>query len=1214
MPVTGLRGRQILDGDVFRNDLNVTTSGSAVIRRIIAGTNITISSTGVDTGTGDVTINAATPTITLQDIPEAWVKDSVRCATTANITLSGTQTIDGIAVVAGDRVLVKDQSTASQNGIYVVAAGAWTRSADANTSSEIAGAIVSIDSGTANGGLHYDTDFKTTDTIDTTAMSWHRVIDTGYGAALTKTDDTNVTLTLGGSPSTALIQATSLTLGWSGQLSVGRGGTGASTLTGVLIGNGTSAFTGVAGTALQLLRRNSGNTAYEFFTGGNITKTDDTNVTLSLGGTPTGSTINSVSFTLGWSGQLSVARGGTGASTLTGVLIGNGTGAVTAVAGTASQLLRRNAGNTAYEFFTHDFASTAGATFTGQIISTRANNAGDGLGQIYLNGATGNRIDFNGNGIAAPALTTRSAGTKIVLFPAVSASTTDYALGIDSSTLWYSVASAAGIFKWYGATTLNMALEGNILKVGGFYWSAGVELIGSDGTSNYIKTGATLYIQQSATTLATADNTKFDFKRQIQSTLANSTTTGGGQIYLNGATGNRIDFNVNGVAAPAFTTRSAGTKLLLYPLVDASNVDYAIGIDSGTMWFSVPQSTAHVFKWYGGTTQQMQLTSGNLVVGSSTTASGKLYVYNTNTALVSTRIDTISALTSLQTSVPLQLSDYYNSGANGHQLYFNSTASTGVWEYNITKNWGGILTFGSSSNATSHKRDLYIYDSGQLRFANYTTTTSFTGTAVGVLAFTSDGSIITIATPGGGSGLTGSGTANYVSKFTAGTVLGNSQIFDNGTNVGINQASPQAKLHITPTATFDTLRIDCSSGFEIIFGGNNIANIYHQDSGQTIFFNTNAGPIYMGTSSGSTDFSILTTSINLYTTQFIKNANLPAGTGGTLYFADDYTSPIAARIFFGDGTGWSLPISKRNASTTTDLFTFKDSGQIQLNSYTTTSSFTGTAVGVLAFDASGNILTIATPGGGSSQWTTSGSNIYYTTGKVSIGTTSSLDLLHLGSASGTALYIRFNQLTRTAWQIGQEATNDELRIVNASTAAIGFAITANRSFQFPAYTAWNSFNTADAQGGLYFDTSGNIMSGVPPIYRITFTSAGNFTLNNQASALQFFNNQTAYIARADLTGYRRVRLHVQKGGTAGAAASKIILRYRTTYSNTTTDYSDIGTSEVSVAINTSNTYLTTSWINLASAAKADVFVALMMSGGDGSLDPIVGNIYAEFDF
>ena len=50
-------------------------------------------------------------------------KDAVLVATTANITLSGTQTIDGIAVSADDRVLVKDQSTGSQNGIYACASG-----------------------------------------------------------------------------------------------------------------------------------------------------------------------------------------------------------------------------------------------------------------------------------------------------------------------------------------------------------------------------------------------------------------------------------------------------------------------------------------------------------------------------------------------------------------------------------------------------------------------------------------------------------------------------------------------------------------------------------------------------------------------------------------------------------------------------------------------------------------------------------------------------------------------------------------------------------------------------------------------------------------------------------------------------------------------------------------------------------------------------------
>lgn len=81
-------------------------------------------------------------------------KESVKASTTANITLSAPQTIDGISVVAGDRVLVLNQSTASQNGIYVVAAGAWTRSSDfavgVNTGITL-GMYVYVDSGTTNG-------------------------------------------------------------------------------------------------------------------------------------------------------------------------------------------------------------------------------------------------------------------------------------------------------------------------------------------------------------------------------------------------------------------------------------------------------------------------------------------------------------------------------------------------------------------------------------------------------------------------------------------------------------------------------------------------------------------------------------------------------------------------------------------------------------------------------------------------------------------------------------------------------------------------------------------------------------------------------------------------------------------------------------------------------------------------------------------------------
>ncbi|QIE87030.1 phage tail protein [Pseudomonas nitroreducens] len=77
-------------------------------------------------------------------------KASVRAATTANIALNGLPTIDGVVLVTGDRVLVKNQGTGSQNGIYVAAVGAWARSADADENAEVTPSLtVSVESGTA---------------------------------------------------------------------------------------------------------------------------------------------------------------------------------------------------------------------------------------------------------------------------------------------------------------------------------------------------------------------------------------------------------------------------------------------------------------------------------------------------------------------------------------------------------------------------------------------------------------------------------------------------------------------------------------------------------------------------------------------------------------------------------------------------------------------------------------------------------------------------------------------------------------------------------------------------------------------------------------------------------------------------------------------------------------------------------------------------------
>ncbi len=139
-------------------------------------------------------------------------------------------------------------------------------------------------------------------------------------AALTKTDDTNVTLTLGGTPATALLQATSLTLGWTGVLSGTRGGTGvnngASTITlgGSLTTSGAfaSTFTMTGITGVTFPTSGTLATTSQLPTPAALTKTDDTNVTLTLGGSPSTALLQATSLTLGWTGTLGVTRGGTG--------------------------------------------------------------------------------------------------------------------------------------------------------------------------------------------------------------------------------------------------------------------------------------------------------------------------------------------------------------------------------------------------------------------------------------------------------------------------------------------------------------------------------------------------------------------------------------------------------------------------------------------------------------------------------------------------------------------------------------------------------------------------------------------------------------------------------------------------------------------------------------------------------------------------------------
>jgi hypothetical protein len=129
-------------------------------------------------------------------------KAAVRAVAASNITLSGTQTVDGVALIANDRCLVAGQSAAANNGIYVVASGAWTRATDADNTGELApGTQVAVTEGAspASSGGNADSIWRLVSdsaiTIGTDAQTWERLpgqSSTSYtaGAGLTLTGTT----------------------------------------------------------------------------------------------------------------------------------------------------------------------------------------------------------------------------------------------------------------------------------------------------------------------------------------------------------------------------------------------------------------------------------------------------------------------------------------------------------------------------------------------------------------------------------------------------------------------------------------------------------------------------------------------------------------------------------------------------------------------------------------------------------------------------------------------------------------------------------------------------------------------------------------------------------------------------------------------------------------------------------------------------------------
>ena len=333
---------------------NSTFNGGS-IGQTTAVTNATITNIALTTGT-----ISSTPTASTDLVNKAYVDATAQglqllqpatVATTTNLaSLSGLLTIDGVTVTAGQRVLVKNQTSAQFNGVYVAASGAWSRSTDTDTYAELQNIYLFVTSGSTNAGTAWGTTNHGTGTIDVTPINWVQIQNTAIytaGTGLTLSSNqfsiTNTAVTAASYGSSTQIGA--FTVNAQGQLTsasnvaiaiaasqiasgtvgISQGGTNGSatpTAGAIAYGTGTAYAFSAAGTTGQVLT-SAGSSVPTWTTASSLSVGTATNL---AGGAaysiPYQSGVGATTFLASGTGVLQTSAGGAPAYTATPTLTG----------------------------------------------------------------------------------------------------------------------------------------------------------------------------------------------------------------------------------------------------------------------------------------------------------------------------------------------------------------------------------------------------------------------------------------------------------------------------------------------------------------------------------------------------------------------------------------------------------------------------------------------------------------------------------------------------------------------------------------------------------------------------------------------------------------------------------------------------------------------------------------------------------------------------
>lgn len=175
------------------------------------------------------------------------------------------------------------------------------------------------------------------------------------------------------------------------------------------------------------------------------------------------------------------------------------------------------------------------------------------------------------------------------------------------------------------------------------------------------------------------------------------------ELFMNSNSSNTVRFNGNGLATPSFTTRSLGTKLVLNPTLNTTNSDFALGVDSNSLWNSIPQAiSTYSHRWYSGITEQMRFRGdGRLGIGTIAPTATRLQAYDpavTTSRIAIFRNGNVDG-TEVQVGSVEYLHDYssttdFNDGVNSVGLTINFNATSG-YDLQLVNNSAAKPTSGS---------------------------------------------------------------------------------------------------------------------------------------------------------------------------------------------------------------------------------------------------------------------------------------------------------------------------------------------------------------------------------------------------------------------------------------------------------------------------------------------------------------------------------------